>query len=430
MQNPAQRATEPMLPERNGEGLSGHRNGSHRYDESEQAQVLDQLQRMLSHPLFRNSKRYPALFRYVVESALHADTEPLKERQLGVQVFSREPDYDTNLDPIVRYTAGEIRKRIAQYYHLPEHQAELRIDLPSGSYVPEFHWPAAVPPLEIPTPIALPAPMPSAGRAGTEWRWLAIGLTMGAGAAALAAVLMWLHPWRSASDVDRFWAPVLNSAGPVSICLAPPVLVSSFQAAAASVAGRDSADASVRQTGVMGYGDAIALARFTGLLEARGRAYRIDDQRFLDLADLKQGPAILIGGFNNAWTVRLTGGLRYSLALNTATETAWIKDAQHPEQRAWAVHADPARLTEIAEDYAVVSRFVDPNTGRALLSIAGITGIGTLAAGEFVSDPRLLAAFAQKAPPHWERRNFQVVLATRIIRGGDALPRVVATYFW
>jgi len=67
----------------------------------------------------RNSKRYPPLFRFVVESALQDQTDPLKERLLGVQVFGREPDYDTNLDPIVRYTAGEVRKRIAQYYHLP-----------------------------------------------------------------------------------------------------------------------------------------------------------------------------------------------------------------------------------------------------------------------------------------------------------------------
>ena len=134
-----------MLIEKDREPTPLPANGSHRCTDAEQAAVREQMQRMLSHSLFRNSKRYPPLFRFVVESALQGQPDTIKERQLGVQVFGREPDYDTNLDPIVRYTAGEVRKRIAQYYHLPEHQGELRIDLPSGSYVPEFHFPAAAP---------------------------------------------------------------------------------------------------------------------------------------------------------------------------------------------------------------------------------------------------------------------------------------------
>ncbi len=125
-----------MLIEKSGERPPVSSNGAHRYSDAEQAAVRDQMQRMLAHSLFRNSKRYPPLFRFVVEAVLQREPNALKERHLGVRVFGREPDYDTNLDPIVRYTAGEIRKRIAQYYHLPEHQDELRIEMPSGSYRP------------------------------------------------------------------------------------------------------------------------------------------------------------------------------------------------------------------------------------------------------------------------------------------------------
>ena len=77
--------------------------------------------------------------------------EPLKERTLGVEVFGRAPDYDTNLDPVVRTTAVEIRKRIAQYYHEEGHQNEIRIDFPAGSYLPEFRMP------EKPAVLAEPA---------------------------------------------------------------------------------------------------------------------------------------------------------------------------------------------------------------------------------------------------------------------------------
>jgi len=51
-----------------------------------------------------------------VEQTLAGNEDNLKERTLGVEVFHRTPDYDTNLDPVVRLCAGEVRKRIAQYY--------------------------------------------------------------------------------------------------------------------------------------------------------------------------------------------------------------------------------------------------------------------------------------------------------------------------
>src|SRR5207244_6830027 len=96
---------------------------------------------LLGNPLFSHSRRYPSMLRYVVEHALSGDSGQLKERTLGIEVFSRDPHYDTNLDPVVRTTAGEIRKRIAQYYHEPGHEGEVRIDFPPGSYLPEFHVP-------------------------------------------------------------------------------------------------------------------------------------------------------------------------------------------------------------------------------------------------------------------------------------------------
>jgi len=410
-----------MLIEKDSEPTPVPANGSHRYTDSEQAAVRKQLQLLLSHSLFRNSKRYPPLFRFVVESALQGQPDTIKERQLGVQVFGREPDYDTNLDPIVRYTAGEVRKRIAQYYHFPEHQGELRIDLPSGSYIPEFHFPA-------PSPLPPTAAAPVTQSHPLQSRWLLAGIT---GVLALAAVTLWQRPWQSRSALDRFWSPVLSSNDPISICLAPPVLVSSFNSpdGTAQQGSRESNDASPRRTGSIGYGDAITLARITGLLQAKGRQYRFGDQSFLDLADLKQGPVVLIGGFNNAWTVRLTNRLRFVLALDKATATTWIRDNQNPGRKDWSVRW-AAGGPNGAEDYAVISRFFDPNTGRLVVAIAGITGIGTLAAGEFVTDNRLAETLASRAPANWEHRNFQIVLATRIIQGSDAMPRIVATHFW
>ena len=136
------------------------------------------MERILSSPLFRKSKRFPNLLRFVVERSLHGHAEPLKERTLGIEVFGREPDYDTNLDPVVRTTAVEIRKRIAQYYHEEGHENEIRIDFPAGSYLPEFRMP------EKPAVLAEPAaPSRSLNR---FWRVAAV----------LVGLAVAVLPWR------------------------------------------------------------------------------------------------------------------------------------------------------------------------------------------------------------------------------------------
>src|SRR5580692_6319035 len=112
---------------------------------SNAALVREQLKRLLAHPLFTNSKRYPVLLAYTVEQALLGNAGELKERTIGVEAFGREPSYDVNLDPVVRTTAAEVRKRLIQYYYSPDHAKELIIELPIGAYVPIFREPVVPP---------------------------------------------------------------------------------------------------------------------------------------------------------------------------------------------------------------------------------------------------------------------------------------------
>jgi hypothetical protein len=103
--------------------------------------IGEQLERMVASPYLSHSKRLPNFLRFVVEHTVAGNAEKLKERTLGIKIFGREPGYDTATDPIVRVTAAELRKRMAQYYKETAHQDALRIALPPGSYVPEFHPP-------------------------------------------------------------------------------------------------------------------------------------------------------------------------------------------------------------------------------------------------------------------------------------------------
>ena len=104
----------------------------------EREMVLRELEEVLTSRAFFEQQTLPALLRYVVKNALAGHTELLKERTLGVEVFQRPATYDTNTDTVVRYTAGEVRKRLMLYYSEHDSQTGVQISLPAGSYLPEF----------------------------------------------------------------------------------------------------------------------------------------------------------------------------------------------------------------------------------------------------------------------------------------------------
>jgi hypothetical protein len=141
------------------------------------------------------------------------------------------------------------------------------------------------------------------------------------------------------------------------------------------------------------------------------------------------GPVVLIGGFNNGWTMRLLSQLRYSVASDPATNLKWIDDRQNPSKRDWMVDSTTPNL-KLTDDYAIISRVLDPATERMVVVAAGIVQYGTIAAGEFLTNPRYLDELARQAPPDRQHKNMQAVIATKVISGNSSPPGILATYFW
>src|ERR1039457_508703 len=105
-------------------------------------EICTQLDVMTGDEVFRSSKRCVRFLRYVVEETLKGAADQIKERNVGIAVFGRDPDYDTNEDHIVRTAASELRKRLAIYYGQENHRSELRMTIIPGSYIPTFTKPA------------------------------------------------------------------------------------------------------------------------------------------------------------------------------------------------------------------------------------------------------------------------------------------------
>lgn len=390
--------------------------------------VRTSLEQVLGSHLFRGSHRCQVLLRHVTEQTLAGETSGLKERTLGVEVFGRAPDYDTSQDPIVRASAAEIRKKLAQYYQEPGHESEARIELLSGSYVAEFHFNGA----------AVVAPRRSHKRYGL--------ITGGVVCVALLilALTVALRSW-GRSDLDRLWAPLLSAPGQVLICVGQPVAYNLRSAQAQdAIQGFDvpeppagppesrvilQEDLIILWDRYVALGDAVCLVHLTSLLERYRKPYRIRGERSTSFADLRDTPAVLIAAFDNPWTLRVAGQLRFTFRKDSAHATDMVHDRQHPENTEWKMTGAWPNW-DITTDYAIVSRILDTTTDRPVLIAAGITQYGTMAAGEFLSNPEYFSEAVRQFPRDWPKKNLQIVLRVPVVHLTPGRPRVLATHVW
>jgi len=412
--------------------------------DAERDAVREQLRRLLGSDLFANSKRYPNLLKHIVEETLASKTPQLKERTLGVEVFGRDPSYDTNLDPVVRTSAAQVRHRLALYYDEPGHENEIRIELLPGSYVPQFRRPSAeiAPAGEISLANAAaaqsneaiaPASVPPISASPRSWRRLRWPILAGAVCLAVATGFV-VSRWFAPDPVAAFWGPLWDKSSAILICVPGkfPTPESPTQTAPAmTLPDRDprtplSIHDSLRLN-LISFPDAATLYSLTGFIQAHGQNYRVRREGDLPFSDLRTAPVVMVGGFNNRWLMRLMNHYRFTYQQDNAVY--WIRDAQKPSRRDWKVVSDQPYST-FDVDYGIISRVWDFTTGHWIVVASGIASYGTVAAGEFLTRPEHLETLARYAPRGWQRKNLQVVFATKVFNGNAGPPQILTVHVW
>ncbi len=409
------------------------------YSAADVAAIREQLDRLLAHPLFSNSKRYPVLLAYAVDQTLNGNAADLKERSIGIEVFGRTPSYDANADPVVRITAGEVRKRLMQYYYDSAHDQELVIELPTGSYVPVFHY--AEPPAEPDLPAAatellLPALASASEPARSAWgfRWLLVAALVILACAAGLGIGLRYHDDQPppSTAIDRFWAPITAGSATATYCLGEPAKnldagsINSLETPAPG-AKPEPLYFRLHQSGLFAMADVVTLTRTAATLETRHKAFRVVAASDASFAQLREGPIVLIGAFDNIWTLRVTQKLRFGF--ESKDGVALIVDRKSQKQTTWATAWD-LPYQKLSRDYAIVARIHDGTTGQPVIIAAGISEEGTEAAGEILYNPVYLDLLLAKAPPNWEQMNIEAVIETQVIEGHSGPPTVLAVEAW
>jgi hypothetical protein len=393
--------------------------------------IRAQLEGMLSDQLFNQSRRYPRLFRHIVENSLAGNLNNLKERVLGIELFERSPDYDTNADAIVRVTASEIRKRIAQYYHEKEHEDELRIDIPVGGYVAEFRLSQTRKELEVTAPVREPATEqhepPRVVESTYQPRHIKhpiVLLLSACTAVALILVLVFRGYGNRADEVTEFWRPFTSSGS-----ARPLLCVGQLPVSITPQGPKDSLARSLLGQKPVSISDAAVLSEYATYLGTKEIRPRILVSTAATYGDLRQHPVLLIGGLDNNWTIRFLNELRYRMHFDPNSSVLQIYDSSNPSGLIWKM--DFSQTTEhVTEDYAIVARFYAPETENTVVVAAGLGENGTATAAEFLLHSQYLMTAGQGAPPQWMKKNMEFVIKTQIIDGNAGPPIIVAQYFW
>jgi len=420
----------------------------------QRAAVSTEVDRILSDPFFKKSQRCVMLFRRLIEHALEGgDENGIKERTLGSEVFGRETGYDTNTDPIVRMTANEIRKRLAQYYQSTNRHHEVYIGLEPGSYIPQFDFESRMvsqetaPELPVET-VPLPdgtAEAPTLGDVIPEteptrltqgkYRWriiaAALALMVTVGIASVVA-LNWTAPFRSSQYL--LWAPLLKAQGPVTICVAD-LLPIEFKdqdwahIVASMIAGHPPPTLQEDETATPStpFVDVEAAARLSGWINAHGKPFRVARSSALTLDDFRREPVVLVGAFDNFWNITLLSNLRYHIQIDPTTKEEWIEDRQNPAMHDWK-GSGKLLYSESSTDFALITRVLDRDTGNWILAAGGLGMHGTEAAGDLLSDPELSRALPDAVRSR--NKNFQIVLKTTVISGHTGAPQIIAVHAW
>jgi hypothetical protein len=399
--------------------------------------IREQLDLIVQDHAFRTSKRSVQFLRYVVEQTLCGAAEQIKERTIGVDVFGRDPSYDTAADHVVRTAAIELRKRLAVYYNDERHRAELRISFVHGSYIPHFALPSS--PEQLPSVVNLPTlpadreqPAAELVSPGTPVKSIHWRIFLGIGCAILTAVLALLgYRWLRRGDAEYlFWRPVLETPGSVLLAVGdipngPPYNSSNDGSQPVPLISKALA-ANVP------YADTVTIARVLSALQAQGKTVVIRPETSVSFSDFLDSPAILIGAFNNEWSLRLTHQLRFSLALDPDRHLIYIRDSKNPSSRSWSqltadtIEQQLSQAGPTRRDFALVSRIWNPETGHVIVVIGGLYAYGTEAAGKFVTDPRTMRSIAQQVSLSNPRVNVQIVLETTVTDGTPGIAKVLA----
>src|SRR5579875_2146722 len=422
------------------------------------AAVRDELNSILKSQYFSGSKRCQDFLEFIVQHALDGNFEYLSERFLGAELFGRPINYETGTDSIVRVRAHDVRRRLSQYYSANRGGSRVTIDLPSGTYIPEFHWseppesstdnsPAGERNASAPRPAiaANPAEILTGARTKQLPVWISAAF-IALGFALACSAGWWLRgltidripsPFEKAPSVAALWSGFLSSSHETDVVLSDASFqlledlggrkltlddylnrgyIGELQSQSANPGMRSALDLIASKN--FGNFSEFRLAERISSLDTFGNRIHIYNARDFSSTLAAQDNVVLIGAdYTNPWQQLFAGRLNFLQSAQTSSR-AVINNAPKPGEQAVYSPTD-------AVGYCVDAYLPNPDHNTRALLIEGSSSEATEAGGDFLLSEDKLSSFEKRLNVN-KLPYFEVLLKTSEVRGTPIMATVEA----
>ena len=399
---------------------------------SDRDQVLRQIDRLTTSTALHGSESLCRLLRYLAQHALDHPGEPLKEYKIATEGFARPPDFDAQLDSMVRVQAGRLRAKLTEYYGSEGADDHIRVELPKGTYL-----------LSIQNRTATPTRSGAHSAQGREIYgvehyqggnriprgWLAAVVILSA--FVLLSSLALFNTRRTistgpenkpaAAALQTFWKPFLDGPEEPLIVFSNAAFVGRPETGMRYYnPGHDSRDSVWdHYTGV---GEVLAVHNLDQAFASLHRNIRVKRGSLFSLDDAKNNDLIFVGSPSENLTLLEISGTRefvFQRVDSGARKGDLAVVNVHPQAGEGKEYLASSSTSPLTEDYAVVALLHGLNPARSLMIVAGTTTFGTQGAIEYVcrqsSIEELLLRLS--VSQSGEVQPFEALLRVKVTRG-------------
>jgi len=398
------------------------------------------VERIVASRSFQKSARLRELLLYITEQTLLGHANQLSEQKIGRAVFGKPADYSPLEDSSVRVHARQLRLRLHEYFDSVGMSESLIVEIPKGSYAPEFRQ--VVPPSNGQNPLRKEAVTVQS----PIWRLLPWSLCVVLAIA--CALLFWrLHavpgtlpvgptsepPWPLSEVFNSqrrttivvadanygMWRIMAQKPGSLEEYLRPdfpagfsPPLVYG-QAAHLMKYVSDSV--------LTSYADATTAACLLKMAGTYAEQVSVRSARDLRLRDLDEGNFILLGSpGSNPWVQLFQERLNFQEQEGRVGEGPKFFANKHPLPGEQKTYEGLSWTGRAGTDYADIALLPNPQHRGEVLILQGLQQEGTEATGLFLTDPENRRKLRQALGLNSEfkgKTGFEVLICTQAVDG-------------
>jgi len=397
--------------------------------EPSKTEVRETMRRILASRHFVNAPTKQRFLRLICEYYINGRASELNEYMIGCELYDRDESYNPALDPIVRVGAHGLRKRLEAYYKGEGKDDEIILEIPHGSYAPNF--------IRCAAPQKSPEPANGASDAPALVAFIENNSKILLNLLVLSLVIITITLAYSNTQLRRqtkasaqsretngvfelVWGTFLKDGNPTLLVLGNPSVYRFWHPTDPTSLSKMRVDLTLEEAKVMGdtlgrerlvvnnppasqlmlaydeyacLGEAMGLYRLTGLFNRMGKNLTLKQSRRLVSEDLKNHNAILFG---NSWVKEWIGNSPVRKCFTSGPAAAISDQNLLPgDEREYVAKYDE-ETGKLIEDYALIVVKPGISERKTVMIVAGTRSEGTQAAVEYLTDENYLVDLNQR----------------------------------